>query len=157
MAPLLGLLGTVWGMMQAFRSIAFDDAQARGMAMAYAVSEAMITTAGGLLLAIPCMAMYFFLRSRVIRIIAEVEAQATEALGWVVRSRESPPRLPEQTQSLVKKKMAAESPLGRGKGAARPWGGLRCSGGTQPPALRRRVEFSQDSICAPPLRGEDLS
>ncbi len=80
MAPLLGLLGTVWGMMQAFRSIAFDDAQARGMAMAYAVSEAMITTAGGLLLAIPCMAIYYFLRSRVIRIIAEVEAQASEVV-----------------------------------------------------------------------------
>ena len=93
MAPLLGLLGTVWGMMQAFRSIAFDDAQARGMAMAYAVSEAMITTAAGLLLAIPCMAVYYFLRSRVIRIIAEVEAQATEVVELMAEAQApAPPR-----------------------------------------------------------------
>lgn len=91
MAPLLGLLGTVWGMMQAFRSIAFDDAQARGMAMAYAVSEAMITTAAGLLLAIPCMAVYYLLRSRVIRIIAEVEAQATEVVELLGEAEQQAP------------------------------------------------------------------
>jgi len=83
MAPLLGLLGTVWGMMQAFRSIAFDDAQARGMAMAYAVSEAMVTTAAGLVLAIPCLAVYYLLRGRVIRIVAEVEAQASEMVELI--------------------------------------------------------------------------
>lgn len=77
-APLLGLLGTVWGMMQAFSSIAMDSAQVKGLTMAYSVSQAMITTAGGLLLAIPAMAVYYFLRGRVIRIIAEVEAQASE-------------------------------------------------------------------------------
>lgn len=77
-APLLGLLGTVWGMMQAFSSIALDSAQVKGLTMAYSVSQAMITTAGGLLLAIPAMAVYYFLRGRVIRIIAEVEAQASE-------------------------------------------------------------------------------
>ncbi len=77
-APLLGLLGTVWGMMQAFSSISLDSAQVKGLTMAYSVSQAMITTAGGLLLAIPAMAVYYFLRGRVIRIIAEVEAQASE-------------------------------------------------------------------------------
>ena len=50
-APLLGLLGTVWGMIRAFGAIAFDDAQSRGLVMAYSVSQAMITTAAGLMLA----------------------------------------------------------------------------------------------------------
>ncbi|NLF59440.1 MAG: hypothetical protein GX580_17575, partial [Candidatus Hydrogenedens sp.] len=63
---------------QAFSSIAMDSAQVKGLTMAYSVSQAMITTAGGLLLAIPAMAVYYFLRGRVIRIIAEVEAQASE-------------------------------------------------------------------------------
>ena len=77
-APLLGLLGTVWGMMRAFSAIALDTAQVKGISMAYSVSQAMITTAAGLVVAIPAMAIYFLLRGRVIRIIAEVEAQSSE-------------------------------------------------------------------------------
>ena len=77
-APLLGLLGTVWGMMQGFSAIALDSAQVKGLTLAYSVAEAMITTAGGLVLAIPAMAIYFYLRGRVIKIIAEIEGQASE-------------------------------------------------------------------------------
>ncbi len=85
LAPLLGLLGTVWGMMQAFGAIAFEDAQVKGLTMAYSVAEAMITTAAGLLLAIPTMAVYFFLRGRVIKIIAVVEAHASEFVELIVK------------------------------------------------------------------------
>ncbi len=88
-SPLLGLLGTVWGMMQAFSAIALDTAQVKGLTMAYSVSQAMITTAGGLILAIPAMAVYFYLRSRVIRIIAEVEAQASEFVE-LIAEKEKP-------------------------------------------------------------------
>ena len=88
LALLLGLLGTVWGMMQAFGAIAFDTAQVRSMSMAYSVSEAMITTAAGLILAIPTMAVYFFLRGRVIKIVAAVEAHATEFIELLTRSRQ---------------------------------------------------------------------
>lgn len=79
-APLLGLLGTVWGMIQAFGSIYLDDAQVRGLRMAEAVAQAMITTAAGLALAIPAMLVYFLLRGRVIKIVAAVESQAAEFL-----------------------------------------------------------------------------
>ena len=65
-------------MMRAFSAIALDTAQVKGISMAYSVSQAMITTAAGLLVAIPAMAVYFYLRGRVIRIIAEVEAQSSE-------------------------------------------------------------------------------
>jgi len=77
-SPLLGLLGTVWGMMRAFSAIAFDTAQVKGLTMAYSVSMAMITTAAGLLLAIPAMIIFYLLRGRVVKIIAEVEAHASE-------------------------------------------------------------------------------
>jgi biopolymer transport protein ExbB len=84
-APLLGLLGTVWGMIRAFGGIAFNDAQSRGLVMAASVSQAMITTAAGLMLAIPALLAYYYLRGRVIKIIAEVEAQASEVVEALTR------------------------------------------------------------------------
>lgn len=87
LAPLLGLLGTVWGMMLAFGSIAFDTAQVKMLNIASSVALAMITTAAGLLLAIPAMTVYFYLRGRVIRIIAETEAWASEFVELISRSK----------------------------------------------------------------------
>ncbi len=87
-APLLGLLGTVWGMIGAFRAIAFDNAQVKGLTMAYQVSQAMITTAAGLLLAIPALMLYYYLRGRVVAIVAQVEAQASEFIELIVRNNE---------------------------------------------------------------------
>ncbi|MDZ4860709.1 MAG: MotA/TolQ/ExbB proton channel family protein [Candidatus Hydrogenedentes bacterium] len=82
-APLLGLLGTVTGMIGAFSAIAYNDSQSKSIVMAYYVAQAMITTAGGLIVAIPCYLMYYYLRGRVIKIIAEVEAQAAEFIELV--------------------------------------------------------------------------
>jgi biopolymer transport protein ExbB len=47
----------------------------------------MVTTAAGLMLAIPAMIFYYFLRGRVIKIIAEVEAQASELVELLARER----------------------------------------------------------------------
>jgi biopolymer transport protein ExbB len=88
LSPLLGLLGTVWGMMLAFSAMAFDNAQVKGLTMAYSVSTAMITTAGGLVVAIPAMAVFFFLRGRVFKIIADVEAVASEFIELISRGRQ---------------------------------------------------------------------
>lgn len=87
-APLLGLLGTVWGMIQAFSAIAFDNSQVKGLTMAYSVSQAMITTAAGLVLAIPALLVYYYLRGRVLRVISMVEAQASEFVELIVRNRQ---------------------------------------------------------------------
>ncbi|HRI89114.1 MAG TPA: MotA/TolQ/ExbB proton channel family protein [Candidatus Hydrogenedentes bacterium] len=82
-APLLGLLGTVTGMIGAFSAIAFNDSQSKSIVMAYYVAQAMVTTAGGLIVAIPCYLVYYYLRGRVIKIVAEVEAQAVEFIELV--------------------------------------------------------------------------
>lgn len=87
LAPLLGLLGTVWGMMRAFSAIALDTAQVKGITMAYSVSQAMITTAAGLILAIPAMAVYYYLRGRVVRIIADVEEQASAFIEVLLENK----------------------------------------------------------------------
>lgn len=86
-APLLGLLGTVFGMIRAFGAIAFIDSQAKGLIMAEGVAQAMITTAAGLSLAIPAMLAYYYLRGRVNRIIAEVEAHASELIEAIAAHR----------------------------------------------------------------------
>jgi biopolymer transport protein ExbB len=85
-APLLGLLGTVWGMIRAFGAIALEDAEVKSISMAYSVAQAMITTAAGLVLAIPAMVAYFYLRGRVIKIVATVEQQASEIIEVLSRS-----------------------------------------------------------------------
>ena len=74
-APLVGLLGTVLGMFQAFGGIANDLAAAsRPVVLAQGVSQAIVTTVFGLVVAIPCLAAYAFLRRRTARRIAELES-----------------------------------------------------------------------------------
>lgn len=88
-APLLGLLGTVWGMIGAFSAIALDNAQVKGLTMAYNVSQAMITTAAGLILAIPALMAYYFMRGRVLKIVAQVESHASEFVELIVRNQKT--------------------------------------------------------------------
>jgi len=85
-APLLGLLGTVWGMIGAFSAIAMDSTQVKGLTMAYNVSQAMITTAAGLILAIPALVSFYYLKGRVVKIISRVEAQSSEIVEILVRN-----------------------------------------------------------------------
>jgi biopolymer transport protein ExbB len=63
-APLIGLLGTVTGMIQAFREVAIQGLGS-GQALAPGIYQALITTAGGLLVAIPALLTYHWLMSRV--------------------------------------------------------------------------------------------
>ncbi|MFT5586766.1 MAG: biopolymer transport protein ExbB [Cognaticolwellia sp.] len=71
-APLLGLLGTVWGMIQTF-----DVIQANGMGdigrMAGGISTALVTTFGGLSVGIPALMGHRFLLSRVDELTLELE------------------------------------------------------------------------------------
>lgn len=88
-APLLGLLGTVWGMIRAFGGIAFENSAAKSLVMAEGVAQAMITTAAGLTLAIPALLAYYYFRGRVVKIIAEVEAEASEVVELLAQRREA--------------------------------------------------------------------
>ena len=76
-APLVGLLGTVLGMFQAFGGIASDvSAGAKPVVLAQGVSQAIVTTIFGLVVAIPSLVAYAFFRRRAQRRIAEIEEQA---------------------------------------------------------------------------------
>ena len=73
-SPLLGLLGTVVGMIRAFNAIATSDAMGRPELLAAGISEALLTTAAGLSVAIPALIVYMYFVSRVDRLIIEIDA-----------------------------------------------------------------------------------
>lgn len=80
-APMLGLFGTVIGMIRSFSVVASDIASTRPMILAEGVSEALITTAAGLLIGIPSMAAYAFFRGRTQGLIADLEAATTQLMA----------------------------------------------------------------------------
>jgi len=76
-APLIGFLGTVSGMINAFDAIANAD-QVNAKVVAGGIKEALITTAAGLIVAIPAMVFYQYLTSRVNAFTSEVEEAANK-------------------------------------------------------------------------------
>ena len=80
-APMLGLFGTVLGMIKSFSVVASDIVASRPMMLAGGVSEALVTTAAGLCIGIPAMAAYAFFRGRVQSLIAELEAASTQLIA----------------------------------------------------------------------------
>ncbi|MAO25142.1 MAG: peptide transporter TolQ [Phycisphaerae bacterium] len=80
-APMLGLLGTVVGMVGAFDAITLSDGPARPDELAGSISQALITTVLGLIVAIPCTAMYTFLRNRIDHLTTEIDEQIEEIIS----------------------------------------------------------------------------
>ena len=81
-APMVGLLGTVIGMIEAFIEISTGEvAGVRQMGLAEGVSKALIATAGGLAISIPALAFYSILRGRVQKYTFELEAAATHFIA----------------------------------------------------------------------------
>ena len=73
-APLLGLLGTVVGMIKVFAEI-MSQGTGNASALAGGISEALITTAAGLCVAIPALAMHRYFLRRIDGIVVELEQQ----------------------------------------------------------------------------------
>lgn len=79
-ATLLGLLGTIFGLIAAFTSVAAASAAARQEALAAGISQAMYTTAFGISAAVPLLFFHHVLSKRVEKILIEVEGGATSVL-----------------------------------------------------------------------------
>lgn len=74
-SPLLGLLGTIFGMITAFRTVAASaDALGRTELLAGGIYEAMVTTAAGLIVAIPTLLTYHALAAKVDRLVFDMDA-----------------------------------------------------------------------------------
>ncbi|MEM9345033.1 MAG: MotA/TolQ/ExbB proton channel family protein [Planctomycetota bacterium] len=78
LAPLLGLLGTMIGMIEAFDKVAYYGDDANASLLADSISKALITTAIGLILAIPAIAVYHFFKYRINTLtgILEIEVES---------------------------------------------------------------------------------
>ena len=106
-APMIGLLGTVIGMIKTFFDLAEGHQESvQQLKLAAGVSEALITTAGGLVIGITCLVFYSIFRGRVQKQIADLEAAATHLLALIsaqfpapavqVRENPRPPLMEEQ-------------------------------------------------------------
>ena len=81
--PLLGLMGTVLGMIQTFNVIATADALGRAGLLAGGIAKALLNTAGGLAVAIPASMFYVFFVSRVDRLVIEIDKLAQEVVNAI--------------------------------------------------------------------------
>ncbi len=79
-APMVGLLGTVIGMIEAFNAIAFQTAVVKPILLAGGVSKAMVTTAAGMIIAIIAMIFYSVFRFKIQNITNAVESLTNEIL-----------------------------------------------------------------------------
>lgn len=82
-SPLLGLLGTVLGMISAFNAIANSDAMGRPELLASGISQALLTTAGGLTVAIPAIAAHLYFIGRVDRLVMEIDALSQDVVNAI--------------------------------------------------------------------------
>src|SRR3990172_7685320 len=76
LAPLLGLLGTVTGMIKAFGAIA-EKGTGNPSIVASGIAEALITTAAGLIVGIPALTVYYYLKGKVDRLVFDMEEIST--------------------------------------------------------------------------------
>ncbi|MCH5377474.1 MAG: MotA/TolQ/ExbB proton channel family protein [Planctomycetes bacterium] len=82
-SPLLGLLGTVLGMIRAFNAIATADAMGNPEMLAGGISQALITTAAGLSVAIPALIAYLYFAGRVDQLIMTLDGLGQKVVAMI--------------------------------------------------------------------------
>ena len=90
-APMVGLLGTVIGMIFAFQQVASTQGAAGAGQLAEGIYQALVTTVGGLIVAIPCLGAFAIFRNRIDQLVAEAAYVAQHILAPLKRLRSPPP------------------------------------------------------------------
>lgn len=95
--PLFGLLGTVWGMIEAFNEIAGSSAMGRPELLAGGIGTALMSTAAGLCVAIPALILYLYFVGRVDALVMEIDRQGQDLVHLISAEgledrRNRPPR-----------------------------------------------------------------
>src|ERR1700704_4632454 len=95
-APMLGLLGTVIGIIRSFGALGADLGSARYVLLSRGISEALVNTCAGLAIGIPAMIFYAFFRGRANRLISDLESACTHVLALLSLSynKRTEPRMP---------------------------------------------------------------
>jgi len=84
-APLLGLLGTLLGVIQIVQAVNEQAPVVQSVNLTAGLMQALVTTVAGLLVAIPCYAMYALLMVRIERIVLDMEASASEIVAYLTK------------------------------------------------------------------------
>lgn len=82
-ATLLGLLGTIIGLIQSFNAVAGAEAAQKGAILAKGIAIALNTTAYGLTVAIPCLFFYAFIQSRANNLVEQIDRVAVKMVNMV--------------------------------------------------------------------------
>ena len=91
LSPLLGLLGTIVGMIGAFDKVAAAGAMGNASMLGGDISKALITTGVGLGVAVPALALYHYFKSRTTLLGIILEEECSELISaWFVESRKAP-------------------------------------------------------------------
>ena len=114
-APLLGLLGTVVGMIMSFNELAQGGDADRAQRLAGGIGVALITTAAGLFVAIPSLILYMFLAGKVDGLVMEMDGLAQKVVNLI-----SSEALASRPRSNVAKTSNATSPAPTGIPAPKP-------------------------------------
>jgi biopolymer transport protein ExbB len=94
-APMLGLLGTVIGIIRSFSALGSDLGAARYVMLSTGISQALVNTCAGLAIGIPAMMFYAFFRGRAQRLISDLESACTHVLALLsVQYEKRPERTP---------------------------------------------------------------
>ena len=120
LGPLLGLLGTVLGMIKAFQAVATTGGQADVGALSEGISIALCHTFLGLFLAVPCLAAFGVLRTMVDRLTIRGALVAEELLLMIKPAEARPPVAAPGRSVVAGTAPVARPPLGAPLGAARP-------------------------------------
>jgi biopolymer transport protein ExbB len=108
-APMLGLLGTVVGMVLAFETLSLSGGVAKPDQLAGSISLALITTVQGLVVAIPCTAAHSYFRNRIETLVGEVGNLIEELAAHVEHG--ASPGTPEQAAAAAQAAARAKPPL----------------------------------------------
>ncbi|MFQ5457488.1 MAG: MotA/TolQ/ExbB proton channel family protein [Myxococcota bacterium] len=100
-APMLGLFGTVLGMIKSFDAIAKYGTSGNPGLVASGISEALITTAYGLMVGIPALAAYFYFKRKVEMRVLEMEGIAVNLMQDLAQWRGEPARQAERAPAAA--------------------------------------------------------
>ncbi len=95
-APIVGLLGTVIGMIESFHVIAYAGGMGDPALLAGGISKALVNTAAGLAVALPALGMHHFFKNRLVAVGLELEHQANRLIDAVMLAPDVPAAAPEQ-------------------------------------------------------------
>ena len=86
-ATLTGLLGTIMGLQKAFSSLGVVEASQKAAKLAQGISELMVCTAFGLMVAVPCMVAYTFLHNKQNRLTKDLDESVVKIMNYFKKKR----------------------------------------------------------------------